>query len=522
MTITGAGESTVLLAAANLLYPQLLQQLLDRSSSSDFAPISQVHSTVIGNRTFKPALGIFPRGCKWRDVVEKGSTAVQYEYWQEAEQQWVQQQPLSCKLQGEPIPGASDQQTKPSSWRFHKGNPRTEVVPSKHHVTYRNLWYNNGRWYALVEGPRQVSSWKFSKNQEITALHVLDAKAWSKSTKWRAVRGDTLLFDFIFFVHPTAIGHWWEMMGPLYSVLIQPGVDFKRPCDQMVLLHLKRTHLMEWVRAVVAVALGVGVQQELPPILLQQESNVPWQQLGMPLEGVPADEWVVFERAVIVRDLFTGGTRTFTNSADARAFRAEVYRQYGLPPPAARRRVPSVITFQRKRANRRIVNEDGLLELLSRYGSLRVVEFNSSTSFADQLATMRDTGVFVSAHTSNLANAVLLQPGSAVVEIIQRHWTWNRMDQSFRDHTAMLGDIHHFAWRASHANETVYQSQRDEIRFANWSKSECLTEDCTEAATRVDIVVDLAAFKALLDSRLPLVFAGKSVQQAALPWPEAL
>jgi hypothetical protein len=292
----GFACTAVLLAAANLLYPQLLQRL--QSSSSDlagaqltFAPISQVHSTVIGNKTFKPALGIFPRGCKWRDVVEEGSTAVQYEYWQEAEQQWVQQQPLSCKLQGEPMPGQSEQNAA-SSWRFHKGNPRTEVVPSKHHVTYRNLWYNNGRWYALVDGPRQVSSWKFSKNQEITVLHVLDAREWAKSTKWRAVRGDTLLFDFIFFIHPTAIGHWWEMMGPLYSVLKQPAVDFKRPCDQMVLLHLKRTHLMEWVRAVVAVALGVGVQQELPPILLQQESNVPWQQLGelrhskQPLVGI--------------------------------------------------------------------------------------------------------------------------------------------------------------------------------------------------------------------------------------------
>jgi hypothetical protein len=38
------------------------------------------------------------------------------------------------------------------------------------------------------------------------------------------------------------------------------------------------------------------------------------------------------------------------------------------------------------------------------------------------------------------------------------------MDQSFRDHTAMLGDIHHYAWRANHANETVYQLERDEIR----------------------------------------------------------
>jgi protein O-GlcNAc transferase len=58
------------------------------------------------------------------------------------------------------------------------------------------------------------------------------------------------------------------------------GVDFRRPCDQLVLLHLKRTHLMEWVRAVVAVALGVGRQQQLPPIWLQQETDVVWEQLG--------------------------------------------------------------------------------------------------------------------------------------------------------------------------------------------------------------------------------------------------
>lgn len=91
----------------------------------------------------------------------------------------------------------------------------------------------------------------------------------------------------------------------------------------------------------------------------------------------------------------------------------------GFPPPAVKRSIPRVITFQRKRANRRIVNEQELLKLLSQYGQVRVVEFNSSTSFRDQLAAMRDTGVFVSAHTSNLANAVFLQPGSAVIEIIQ-------------------------------------------------------------------------------------------------------
>ncbi len=49
-----------------------------------------------------------------------------------------------------------------------------------------------------------------------------------------------------------------------------------------------------------------------------------------------------------------------------------------------------------------------------------------------------------------------------------------------------------------------------------------MTEDCVEAHTNVDVVVDLVAFKALLDSRLPLVFAGASKAEAELPWPPAL
>jgi protein O-GlcNAc transferase len=123
-----------------------------------------------------------------------------------------------------------------------------------------------------------VPSWRWSKNHEVTTLHVADARAWLRHTSWRVVPGDTLLVDYIFFVHPTAIGHWWELLGPLFSVL--KGAGFARPCDRMVLLHLQRTHLMEWVRAVMAVALGVGPRQPLPPILLQQATDHPWQQLS--------------------------------------------------------------------------------------------------------------------------------------------------------------------------------------------------------------------------------------------------
>ena len=46
--------------------------------------------------------------------------------------------------------------------------------------------------------------------------------------------------------------------------------------------------------------------------------------------------------------------------------------QYGLPPPAMRTPLPRVITFQRKRANRRVVNEAALLALLAEFGEVRV------------------------------------------------------------------------------------------------------------------------------------------------------
>ena len=234
----------------------------------------------------------------------------------------------------------------------------------------------------------------------------------------------------------------------------------------------------------------------------------------------------------------------------------------------------------------------------------------------------------VSVHTSNLANAQFLQPGSAVFEIIQRNWFWHGLDRSFQvcagsqvcaetaaeaglegqaactspnqcdagrpEHactlptqpapqvqTDTMGDIHHFAWRATGANETRYIEPRDEARFGDWEPLQCNTEECVEvrrgggtmvvgrqggrnvlllgslqrvfapagvtmlcmrpalprlltcgpthstpstappqAHTNVDVIVDIPAFRALLADRLPLVFAGWPVEAAALPWPE--
>lgn len=196
-----------------------------------------------------------------------------------------------------------------------------------------------------------------------------------------------------------------------------------------------------------------------------------------------------------------------------------------------------------------------------------MVEFNASTPFEEQLGVMASTGVLVSVHTSNLANSQFLQPGSAVVELLQRNWLWHNLDKSFQVsregrgqapalviggwtlkgkasnsrqlcpavmlaagrgarlrsatagstfgaitctvqvisldlhlltrcsrqchwyglhrmfkpaclvrlqvQTEVMGDIHHYAWRARHRNQTVYINKRDGERFGNWTYSQC-------------------------------------------------
>ena len=66
-------------------------------------------------------------------------------------------------------------------------------------------------------------------------------------------------------------------MHPLYSILKQEP-NFARPVDQLVLLHLKRVHLMEWGRAVIAATLGTG-RQVLPPMIMQTEVDSVWAQI---------------------------------------------------------------------------------------------------------------------------------------------------------------------------------------------------------------------------------------------------
>lgn len=81
-----------------------------------------------------------------------------------------------------------------------------------------------------------------------------------------------------------------EILFPLYSVLKDASLKLKSM--NMILLHLRRKHLMEWVRNVIATTLQVRPGGSLPSIWLQVDADDSYAQLVAPLQGVPANTWV--------------------------------------------------------------------------------------------------------------------------------------------------------------------------------------------------------------------------------------
>ena len=44
-----------------------------------------------------------------------------------------------------------------------------------------------------------------SRNLDLNVLHVDDAAAWADNVAWRPVSGDTLVFDYVYFLHPVRL-----------------------------------------------------------------------------------------------------------------------------------------------------------------------------------------------------------------------------------------------------------------------------------------------------------------------------
>lgn len=70
------------------------------------------------------------------------------------------------------------------------------------------------------------------------------------------------------------------------------------------------------------------------------------------------------------KDMFHGGNRGCRDGTDARLMRALLHAMHGTRLPPAGAAPPATITLQRKSANRRIVNEKEVVDMLREFGEV--------------------------------------------------------------------------------------------------------------------------------------------------------
>jgi hypothetical protein len=138
------------------------------------------------------------------------------------------------------------------------------------------------------------------------------------------VTGVTLLLDFPFPAFPDNLGHWAELLLPLYSALSTGQLpqllqgQQRQYIDHLLLLNVRPQLLYSWPKEV----LGLALNPALPPWPVAKGSSsssssssglswddaLPWERPLPPIinpvdyEAWSASGWMVFENIVVLQD----------------------------------------------------------------------------------------------------------------------------------------------------------------------------------------------------------------------------
>jgi hypothetical protein len=86
----------------------------------------------------------------------------------------------------------------------------------------------------------------------------------------------------------------------------------------------------------------------------------------------------------------------------------------------------------------------------------RILTATNDASLGTLLDAASRSAVLVGRHSSLMAAAVLMRPGTMVFELMPYKWEWSKISMLYYNITQSVGDIHHFAWRPTHWKHAVF------------------------------------------------------------------
>ncbi|GFR45470.1 hypothetical protein Agub_g6869, partial [Astrephomene gubernaculifera] len=408
--------------------------------------------------------------------------------------------------------------------------------------------------YHLEEG--------LSTNTVLIRLPVTDMPSLTRNLRTGFLPGTTLLLDFPFPAFPDNLGHWAEILFPVFSVLSEGGwrsdtAGSRQAAIDRILLPNLRKEMGDWFREVLALALAPGLRRggaSVPPIIDHTD-----------LEAYPKLSWLAIENLLVVQDRYTHPERRtgfiaadhgdlwrydgcaryvnrerhvgFSERRFALEFRNAAWQRAGLPPPPAWQPgspppaplpgSPALLTLLLAHDDYPLlVNWREVQSLLRRHAAplgltARTISLSTDAPFAAHLNTLAASRVVVARHGPLLATASLLAPGSAVVELLPYKWEWLGISQLYMNATQSVGDIHHFAWRPSDFRFAHYEHE-NHTRYRTWTPEECSARECLMVHARAGLEVDIQELDSLLSAKLPGVVAGLPVEKLRAPWPKAV
>ncbi|KAG2488504.1 hypothetical protein HYH03_013007 [Edaphochlamys debaryana] len=412
-------------------------------------------------------------------------------------------------------------------------------------------------------GPNATSPLEegISVNCNLIRLPLENVTGFTDNMRAGFLPGTTLLVDFPFPAFPDNLGHWAELMLPTFSVLLagQWKDDTRgtrgRYVDRILLPNLRK-EMSDWFKEMLALAVSPGVRRggaPVPPIIDHTD-----------LDAFPKLSWLAFENLLVVQDRYTHPERRtgfvgadhgdlwrydgcaryvdghlevgFARPEHAQEFRTAAYKRAGLPPPApwvpgtppalpadggpraltlllAHEDYPPVVNWlELQTVLRRLARANRMVA--------RTVTLSTDAPFASHLDTFARSAVVVGRHGPLMATAALMQPGSALVELLPYKWEWLGIAQMYRNMTQSTGDVHHFAWRANDFRLAHYDHE-NYTRYAPWTPDECSARECLMVHARAGLTVDLREFEYMLAGKLPGVVSGRPVEELRTKWPAA-